>query len=147
AQAAYMNLAHRWNWGLAGGQIPYVSGAVQTGIAPVNGQSALVEQRVLFRQTERSGAGIVSYPFDRSRRVEFQGGATRISFDQTVQTQAFSLSTGQQFLDTTETTSIGTPLTLGTSSVAYVFDTSNFGATSPVNGQRYRLETAPTFGS
>jgi outer membrane protein assembly factor BamA len=38
-------------------------------------------------------------------------------------------------------------LNLGTSSAAYVFDTSVFGATSPVQGQRYRLEASPTFGS
>ena len=28
-----------------------------------------------------------------------------------------------------------------------MFDTSNFGATSPVQGQRYRFEAAPTFGT
>ena len=33
-----------------------------------------------------------------------------------------------------------------TSSAALVFDTSVFGATSPVQGQRYRLEATPTFG-
>ncbi len=38
-------------------------------------------------------------------------------------------------------------LSLGTSSAALVYDTSIFGATSPVGGQRYRLEVAPTFGT
>jgi len=47
----------------------------------------------------------------------------------------------------TETSSLASPLTLGNTSAALVYDTSNFGATSPVAGQRYRLEAAPTFGS
>jgi outer membrane protein assembly factor BamA len=49
--------------------------------------------------------------------------------------------------DSTETTSLAESLNLGTTSAAYVFDTSVFGATSPVQGQRYRLEASPTFGS
>jgi outer membrane protein assembly factor BamA len=42
---------------------------------------------------------------------------------------------------------VADPLTLASTSAAFVFDTSNFGATSPVQGQRYRLEASPTFGS
>ena len=36
---------------------------------------------------------------------------------------------------------------MATSAMALVFDTSSFGATSPVQGQRYRFEVAPSFGS
>jgi outer membrane protein assembly factor BamA len=36
---------------------------------------------------------------------------------------------------------------MGTSAAALVYDTSSFGATSPVQGQRYRFEGAPTFGT
>jgi outer membrane protein assembly factor BamA len=50
-------------------------------------------------------------------------------------------------VDDSNETSLAAPLTLASTSAAYVFDTSNFGATSPVQGQRYRLEAAPTFGS
>jgi outer membrane protein assembly factor BamA len=89
----------------------------------------------------------VAYPFSRARRVEFQAGATQVSFDRIVETQAFSLSTGQRIADQTEESSFGRSLTLGTTSTALVFDTSTFGATSPVQGQRYRLEATPTFGS
>ena len=108
------------------------------------------------RSIRRSSSGrpngapprLVAYPFNRAQRVEFQGGATRISFDQIVETQAFSLSTGAAARSTTRNeTSLAAPLTLGTASAALVFDTSNFGATSPVQGQRYRLEASPTFGS
>jgi hypothetical protein len=147
AQVAYFNQARRWNWGLVGGQVPYISGGFQSGFGTVNGQSSYIEQTILFRQTERSAAGVVAYPFSRARRVEFQGGVSQISFDQIVQTQAFSLNTGQLIYDQTDKTKLGDTLTLGTSSAAMVFDTSTFGATSPVAGSRYRLEAAPTFGT
>jgi len=147
AQAIYFNQAHRWNWGVIGGQVPYLTGGFVSSIQPVGNQPAEVDQLVIFRQTEQSASGIVAYPFSRARRVEFQGGVTHLSFDQIVQTQAFSLNTGQLLVNDTTETSVLNPLTLGTTSAALVYDTSNFGATSPVAGQRYRLEAAPTFGS
>jgi outer membrane protein assembly factor BamA len=147
AQVAYMNQAHRWNWGVIGGQVPYLSGGVQQFVGRVNGETAIIDQSIIFRQTERSVAGVVAYPFNRSQRLEFQAGATQMSFDQVVRTQAYSATTGQIFVDDTVEESVANPLTLATTSAALVFDSSNFGATSPVMGQRYRLEATPTFGS
>jgi hypothetical protein len=147
AQIAYLNQAHRWNWGVIAGQIPYLSGGFVSGIADVGGEPAEVDQSVIFRQTEQSAAGIVAYPFNRAQRVEFQGGLTRISFDQIVDTTAFSLNTGNLLINDSQTTSLGAPLTLANTSAALVYDTANFGATSPVQGQRYRFEVTPTFGS
>lgn len=147
AQAVYLNQARRWNWGVVGGQVPYLSGGAQETLGTVNGEPSVIDQTILFRQTERSGSGIVAYPFNRSQRIEFQAGATQVSFDQIVQTQAFSLNTGALLIDRTDEQPAGDSLTLGTASAALVYDTSNFGATSPVAGQRYRLEASPTFGS
>jgi Tol biopolymer transport system component len=147
AQVAYFNQARRWNWGVIGGQLPYLTGGFASGLGTVGNEPAQVEQTIIFRQTEQSAAGVVSYPFNRASRVEFQGGVSRISFDQIVQTTTFSLNTGQVLTDDTSTTRIASPLTLGTASAAYVHDTSNYGATSPVTGERYRLEVSPTAGS
>jgi hypothetical protein len=147
AQAAYFNQAHRWNWGIVGGQVPYISGGFQSGVANVDGQPVFIDQTIVLRQTQRSAAGVMAYPFSRARRVEFQGGFSQIAFDQIVQTQGYSLNTGQLLFDETERTPVGDTLSLGTTSAALVFDTSNFGATSPVAGARYRFEVAPTFGS
>lgn len=147
AQVLYLNSAHRWNWGIVGGQTPYLSGGTQSGIFNVGGTPAEVDQSILFRQTERSASGVLAYPFNRAQRVEWQAGVSRISFDQIVRTTTYSLITGQLLQDNTETTPIGNPLNLGTSSMALVYDTSSFGATSPVQGQRYRFEASPTFGS
>jgi len=147
AEAMYFDASRRWNWGIVGGQIPYLSGGFSSALGTSQGQDVEIDQSVLFRQTEQSAAGIVAYPFNRARRVEFQGGVTRISFDAVTETTLFALNTGQLLSDNTETTSLATPLTLGNTSAALVFDTSNFGATSPVAGKRYRLEASPTFGT
>jgi Tol biopolymer transport system component len=147
AEAIYFNQAHRWNWGIVGGQVPYLTGGFQSALTTIQGEPAEVDQQLIFRQTEQSASGIVAYPFNRARRVEFQGGVTRMSFDQITQTQAFSLNTGQLILNDNSETSLASPLTLGTSAAALVYDTSNFGATSPVSGRRYRFEAAPTFGT
>jgi Tol biopolymer transport system component len=146
AQAVYYNAKSRWNWGIIGGQSPYLSGGFQSGVALVGNEPAQVEQSIIFRQTEQSAAGILAYPFNRAQRIEFQAGLSRLTFDQIVQTQAVSLRTGQTLIDDSQTTSLQAPLTLGNASAAIVFDTSNFGATSPVAGTRYRFEASPAFG-
>jgi Tol biopolymer transport system component len=147
AQVAYINQAQRWNWGITGGQIPYLSGGYQSQISRQGNDLIQTDQMIIYRQTERSASGLLAYPFDRSRRIEFQGGATQISFDQVVNTQSYSLRSGVLYENNTETTSIAPSLTLATSSAAFVVDTSTFGATSPVQGQRLRLEATPTFGT
>jgi hypothetical protein len=148
AQVGYFNQAHRWNWGIVAGQVPYVSGGFQVGVGTTpQGEPIAIDQTIIYRQTERSASGIVAYPFNRAQRVELSGGVTQIAFDQIVQTTAYSLSTGQVFVNDTSETSLAPSLTLGTSAAAFVHDTANFGATSPVQGQRYRIEAAPTFGT
>jgi hypothetical protein len=147
-EVVYFNQARRWNWGLIAAQIPYLSGGYQTAVGRLpNGDLAESDQLITYRQTEQSAAGVIAYPFDRARRIEFQGGVSHVSFDQIVNTTTYSLFTGAVYENTTHTTALTRSLTLGTSSAAYVFDTTSFGATSPVSGQRYRFEVDPTYGS
>jgi hypothetical protein len=148
AQVAYLNLSRRWNWGVIGGQIPYLSSGFRSNVGRLaNGDLVRSDELLVFRQTERNVSGVLSYPLDRARRVEFQAGASNISFDQIITTTTFSLITGAVYQDSTETIPLAETLNLGTGSAAYVFDTSVFGATSPVQGQRYRFEASPTYGS
>ncbi len=148
AQVGYFNEAHRWNWGIVAGQLPYLSGGFQSGLGTTSqGEPIEIDQTIIYRQTERSASGIVAYPLNRAQRIEFSGGLTRISFDQIVQTTAYSLYTGSVLVNDTSETSLAPSLTLGTSAAAFVSDTANFGATSPVQGERYRVEAAPTFGT
>jgi hypothetical protein len=148
AQVGYFNQAQRWNWGLIGGQVPYLSSGFQSTVGRrPNGDLIQTDQLFVFRQTERSASGVVAYPFNRAQRIELQGGASQVSFDQIVTTQSYSLITGIVYENSTVTTPISETLSLGTTSAAYVFDTSVFGATSPVQGQRSRFEVSPTFGT
>ncbi len=147
-QVAYINQAHRWNWGVIGGQVPYLSGGYETGFGTAPGGGLVqIDRLIVYRQTERSGSALAAYKFDRARRLELQGGVSHLSFEQVVRTTTFSLASGERLTDTTATTELARSLNLGTSSAAYVFDTSTFGATSPVGGVRYRLEADPTFGT
>ncbi len=147
-QVAYVNQAHRWNWGVVGSQFPYLSGGYSTAIGTTpSGDLVEADQLTVYRQTEQSGAALAIYPLDPARRLEIQGGVTHVSFDQTVTNNIYSLNTGAVYDNSSQTTAFAPAMTLGTSSAAYVFDSTSFGATSPVEGQRYRFEVDPTFGT
>ena len=147
AYAAYTNLSRRWNWGIAGGQLPYVVGGLASGVGTVNGQPAVVEQQIIYRETHRGASGSVAYPFDKTRRIELGTGYQHVTFEQDVRTRAYSIRSGDQIDDSTETISLANPLHLGSVSAAFVTDSSVFGATSPVAGQRSRFEVSPTVGT
>jgi Tol biopolymer transport system component len=147
ALLGYENRARRLNWGAVVQQIPYIYGGIAAGNGTVNGQPAYIEQIEVFKQTNQQLVGFVAYPVSRAQRVELQAGVQRWSFDHEVKTRAVSLATGREILDSTEELPAGDPLTLGTATAAYVYDNAVFGATSPILGQRYRLEATPTIGS
>jgi len=143
----YTNLTRRWNWGAAAQQVPYLSGGLTTGIGAANGTLVQVDQMTIVRQTSRAITGIAAYPFNRARRVELTSGYEQISFEAEINTVLTSLTTGQVMSDRTTTTALAQTLQLGTAGAATVFDNSVFGATSPVAGQRYRLEATPAVGT
>ena len=148
AQVGYFDVERRWNWGAIAGQIPYVSSGFQSAVNRLsNGDLVETDQLFVYRQTERSASGLISYPLNRSRRLDFQGGVSSISFDQITTTTTYSLYTGDVYQYSTSTASLADTLNLGTGSAALVFDTSSNGAVGPVQGQRYRFEAAPTFGT
>jgi hypothetical protein len=148
AQAAYVSQANRWQWGVLGGQVPYLSAGFGAAVGTTTaGEPVEIDQTTVFRQTERTATLFTAYPFSRARRFELQAGATQISFDQTTETSVSSLITGQLLSDNVQSSRVADPVTLATASAAMVWDTTSFGATSPVAGQRYRLEVAPAFGT
>ncbi|MBA3893343.1 MAG: PD40 domain-containing protein [Gemmatimonadales bacterium] len=147
ALVGYQNLERRFNWGITAQQVPYVVGAYAAGTAVVDGEPSFIEQQLLERQTNRIVQGVVAYPFSQVQRVEVAAGAGHISFDRELKTRGFSLATGRQVIDDTESLEAGESLVLGLGSAALVYDNSFFGATGPILGQRYRLEVSPTVGS
>jgi hypothetical protein len=139
---AYTNLTNRWNWGVSGGQVPYVTGYATAGAT----NTGFVEQEVIYRQVFRGVEGRTAYPFSTARRVELGAGFQQISFDQQIRTIQYTRA-GQFVGQNTERTSLSDPLNMTTATAALVHDTSVSGATSPVSGQRSRLEVSPAFGS
>jgi Tol biopolymer transport system component len=144
---SYTNLKRRWNWGTYAEQVPYRTGGFGAGFTEINGEPAYVEQSVLYRQTVQSVGAVAAYPFSRAQRVEFTGTLRRLSFDQETRTIGYSNLTGEILLDESESQSLIAPMGYGEAAAALVYDTSVFGATSPVLGQRYRFEVAPVAGS
>jgi hypothetical protein len=142
----YLNRTHRWNWGGSFDQTPYVlRGFSETLTGDANGP--LVQQdetRIL--QIDRGFSGILEYPFSRARRVELTGGLRQITGKTDVTTRLFDYYTGTQLAQDTKTLSRFPTLNLGLVTSALVYDTSIFGATSPIRGTRYRLEFDHTAG-
>jgi hypothetical protein len=145
-QLAYYNRHSRWNWSVFGGRTPLVSGSAQAGFSTVEGQLVYVEQLFLDRQTYSTVGASTAYPFSRATRFEVSVAAEHIGFSGEVETRLFDPVTGQ-LLAVDRVDQEGSPgLTLGRTGVALVRDSTVFGATSPVLGQRFRLEVAPTWG-
>jgi hypothetical protein len=147
AAVAYQNLRRRWNWGVSAEQVPYVSGLIRSGFNIIDGQQVIVEERRLSRQVNQAVTGMVAYPFSRAQRLEFSAGARRIGFDEQIDLAIYSAITGQLLAEETRKLPSAGALNLAQASAALVYDNSFFGATSPVLGQRYRLEVTPLFGS
>jgi len=139
---AYWNTSHRLNWGVSIDQIPYIAGGYASGIS--NGQ--FVDQTIIQRQVSRDASGVIAYPLSSSNRIEFGAGYSQLSFDQETRTIISSPTTGRVVSDQTETTSLGSTLHMPSATMAFVNDRALFGATSPVAGQRARIEVSPTMG-
>jgi Tol biopolymer transport system component len=144
--AIYLNRTHRWNWGVAAELIPYVSRGFDQGIGNVGGQNVFVEREFRLLQRDQSVSGVASYPLSRAQRIEVSGGFRRITLSEDVTTRTFDLRSGQQLSETEQDLLNEPPLNLGQASTALVYDTSIFGATSPIRGSRYRVEYSQSAG-
>ena len=143
----YQNRKHRWDWGAALQQIPYVTGGYATGVDVVNGVPVFVQQTELDRQIDRNVTAFAAYPFSRAHRFELSAAARRISFKNELRTEFFDIDTGQLLGQEKQKLPSAEALNLAEGGAALVYDTSIFGATGPILGRRYRLEVTPTFGT
>ena len=74
-------------------------------------------------------------------------GFRRITLSEDLTERVYDPVTGQQIAQDTTDLGSAPPLNLGQASAALVYDTSLFGATSPIRGTRYRLELSQSAGS
>ena len=145
-QAAYINRDNRWNWGVFTEHVPLLSGTVRASTGVVNGQAVYVETTDLDRQTYTTLGAMVAYPFSRALRLELSASGQRIGFSRERRQLVFDAFTGDLLLRDNENLGGEPALALAQASAALVRDTSAFGATGPILGQRFRLEVTPTAG-
>jgi hypothetical protein len=143
---AYINRTNRWNWGIVGEQTPYVTGFSGQFLTSLEGTAAIEERTMRVTQINRAVSGLAQYPFSRAHRFEVAGGVRRISFDRQIDSLFFSPITGQLFGERKEELPRPDSLNLGETTAALVYDSSVFGVTSPIVGQRYRFEYSQTAG-
>ena len=147
AQVMYLNRKSRWNWGAFGGLTPYTTGSFNESLATFNGALVVVDEELIFRETDLEAALIVMYPFSRALRFEVQGGGRRIWFDRERTRRFFLFDTGDFIDETREEFEAPASLNLAETSAALVYDQSLFGPVGPILGQRFRFEAGQTLGS
>ena len=147
AIVGYVNRKQRFNWGVQGGQVPYILNDFATGVIQSGGQLAYAEQVYTQRQVERSVSALGFYPFDSSLRVEASAGYRHIGYDGRVETDLYSYPLGIYIGREKEKLPGAAGVHLFEGTLAVVRDTSVFGATSPVLGQRFRVDVSPVRGT
>jgi Tol biopolymer transport system component len=143
----YLNRTRRWNWGVYGERLPLTNGFFSQGITTVQGQTVFFQALELQRQTYTQGGAVIAYPFSRTFRVEGSVGMRHIAFTNERDIAYYDPFTGAFLGEETVDLPSNESLTLGDLSAALVRDTSVFGATSPILGQRFRFDVNPTFGT
>jgi Tol biopolymer transport system component len=144
---AYENQKTTWNWGIVGGQVPFLTGSFGRSTGIIGGQQVIIDETIRFWEISRQAAMTFAKPMSRARRMEFSGGFQNLSFDAEGRLDIFSAATGQRIAEQDYSPLVPDPLNLGTANAAMVYDTSLFGGTSPILGQRYRFEAGVAAGT
>jgi Tol biopolymer transport system component len=143
-QVIFINRRHRWNWGVGINAIPNIWGYTTLVQDPNTGTRRL--DQYVMRQTSVGPTAVVAYPFSSATRVEFAGDLRRvgISRERTV-LELDPNGRGRRLERVTEP--VAGPFNLAETRVALVHDTTYFGATAPLFGERYRLEWGRSAGT
>ena len=148
AEAYYLSQKSRLQWGGAAGHVPYISAftTARDELIDLDGEQVVARVIEQIRQTvtQDQASFISRYPLSATRRLEGSAGITRLDF----KSELFRVAVvGNNIVEDTERR-LPAPesLSLYQGSLAYVGDSSYFGFTSPVRGQRYRFQIEPTAG-
>ncbi len=141
---AYENRRTRWNWGIEAGQVPLVNRGYRLDVLDPN-EGTLLETEIREWQVNRTATAGISYPINRSNRIELSAGYLGIDFHNEVRRSIISYTGVELDRSTEERPSPGS-LNMGTAAAAIVYDNTIFGGTGPILGQRYRIEVSPRVG-
>lgn len=164
-QFIYINQAHRWNWGVSLGHIPYEFASysqVYLNSYKINSTTsipAIQERYDIIRTFDDQASVFTSYPLSKINRVEFGTGISHYYYR--VDRYSTYYDTLGNYLNSDHTHVPNSqynsdpanggiqliPFTLYQAYTALVGDNSFFGVASPLNGFRYRLQAEYDFGT
>jgi Tol biopolymer transport system component len=139
----YSNTNKRLNWGVNLQQTPYIT--AQAFLFEDSASGALIERTIIQRQTFRQVGTVAAYPLNRAQRLEFNGRFLNIGYATEARDRLFDPISLIQIGEDESDLPAPLDLNLFQASVALVYDNSLFGITSPMLGQRYRLEFGGTY--
>jgi hypothetical protein len=146
----YINMKNRWNYGAGLEHIPYLTGGRffrDTTVTTSGGELPALSVNLLVQRIYFDNASIsTQYPFSTTKRLELGAAITHLGFD----TQIIrDLYVGNQIVDESVTSeqSQYKPVWYAGPSISLIGDNSFSAFTSPVQGERYRLQYSPTVGS
>jgi len=143
-QVGYMNRRRQWMWGAVGGVMPSRFYGARRSMAR---DGELVTRETTSLRYSHQWAGLTAhYAVSRAQRVEFGAGVRRTGFEWQTYTRVNDLDQQKTVSRKAVETPGGAPIHLAEAHMAFVRDTTVFGATSPVLGERYRFEVDPAFG-
>ncbi len=144
AQVAYMNRKGRLNWGFIGGYIPARFIGARRSID--RGPSLITQDYANLRYTHEFASMTARYNMSRASRFEFRGGARRTGYGWQTVTRVIDTTSRKLVTHLVQELPGAPAVYLGEMQAAYVRDTAVLGPTSPVLGQRIRLDVEPAVG-
>jgi hypothetical protein len=142
----YINRRARWNWGATMEQTPELRLRTSDVRVTAEGDRVVSRDRDRTLWINRQVGAFAAYPFSRTRRVEISGGVRQIGSALERRTEIVSPVSGL-VVDHQRQSLPGEPaVSMAEAGVALVGDSAVFGATGPMLGSRYRLQTSATVG-
>jgi hypothetical protein len=145
-QLIYVSRQRRWNWAASLAAVPTSVGYLTRSDDDDTGETRI--SAIIERQNVRGGFLSAFYPINPGVRFEVSASAEAVSFSRETRTTTYQGNGIRNLIDQTrETVPIGPTFYLSYGSMALVRDTSIFGATHPIIGERARVEVGRTTGS
>jgi hypothetical protein len=143
----YMNSRRRINWGAVAQRVPYIYGSYTAYYDELGDYPVYVQEEYLNRQINYQIGGFAYYPLNTFRRIELTAGFNLIDFNSRVDRWIFDPYSGALIDYYRLNLPSAKSIKYGYASAALVYDSSMFGACSPILGQSYLLQAQPTFGN
>jgi hypothetical protein len=142
--AAYTNRKGQWNWGFAGGVVP--SRFVGARRAVARDDNLITRETAHLRYIHQSARATAHYHLNRTQRFELGAGLRRTGFEWQTITRVIDASDRTTVSRLFDEAAAGRPVVLAEADAAFVHDSAVSGPTSPLLGQRLRLEIEPALG-